>query len=314
VRAGCTTAFQPPGSFWSDLMLASMAALASPGSSTAGTKVSPCRWMSRLLPAMPRSASSSAVGASVPVSTTSLDVACTTKPSAGSATTRCAEVMAAAGMATRIVSGAEMVYAASGGSETTTCVSLTRCTLPAPAESSAGCSTAFHPPGSSCSAVSPAKSTAEEPSSRPTPATQVSSVRLMVSWSPPPQHSEASAGCSMSRPLRVAEPLIGSTTKEGATTAWAELTAMGGMMTSMVSGAVISKEENCWTVMVTTVSVVRCTLACGMPARTTAFHPKLSDCIEVKPRMSWSEAPLPVSSSCPTPCVHVSPVSVITMR
>ena len=155
---------------------------------------------------MSRSAVSSAVGASEPASTTSLDAACTTKPSAGWATTRCAEVMAAAGMATRMVSGAETEYAASGGSETTTCVSLTRCTLAAPAESSAGCSTAFQPPGSSCRAVSPVKSTADEPLSTPTPATQVSSVRLMMSWSPPAQQSEASAGCSIRRPLSVAEP------------------------------------------------------------------------------------------------------------
>ena len=64
-------------------------------------------------------------------------------------------------------------------------------------------------------------------------------------------------------------------------------------------------------VMVTMKSVVRSTLRCGMPGRTMEFQPCSSDCKLVKPRSSCAEAPSPVSSCWPTPCVHESPVSVM---
>ena len=58
-------------------------------------------------------------------------------------------------------------------------------------------------------------------------------------------------GCSTSRPLTLALPLIGKITNEGAWTICADETAIGGTTTSMVSGAVIEYAANWSMVMVT---------------------------------------------------------------
>ena len=122
--------------------------------------------------------------------------------------------------------------------------SLTRVTAVTLRATSSGESTAFQPASSSCSERSPAKSADESPGSTPTPAAHVSSVSVMRRCSPPWQHNTSSVGCSTRRPLTLARPLIGKMTKDGARTTCAELTAIGGTTTSIVSGSFTSYEAN----------------------------------------------------------------------